>query len=82
MWARRNDRAREENVPKGEDELRKRCVPMEKTSRGENVSHEEDKIKEKMWPKGENGPKESSLRRKWCRGKNELGGMILPLGRM
>ncbi len=34
--------------------------------------HEEDKTKEKMWPKGENGPRNNSLGRKW------LGEMILP----
>jgi hypothetical protein len=41
--------------------------------------HEKDKAKETMWPKGENGPRDSSLGRgivPW--GGNGVGEMILP----
>jgi hypothetical protein len=59
-------------------EPKAKMFPKEKMSWGKDVlpwrrrveekffPHEEDKTKEQMWPEGQNGPKDSSLGKKWC----------------
>jgi hypothetical protein len=51
----------EENMSRGKD-----VSPWRKWVGEKMCPHEEDKAKEKMWPKGENGPMDSSLGGKWC----------------